>query len=366
MKYHGRRRIKYSFYRVGWPSFDQLEEYGNVTGGTLEFSALSEMKVTGSLDYKGGSLDCRDLVRAYVTITDEDGESATHALATMRLQKDKPAVTPSGEEGSMKCCSMLQVLQDKRYPMPFTVPEGTNAVQMAVDLVKSVGLRANNPSGSAYIVRKPHTFDAGESYLSIVNWLLDAAGYSSAGVDPYGIVQVLKYVDPSERPIAWRFVADGTSVMEPRITIDSNYSDSPNVVSLYYDDEDFAVWATAKNVDPDHPASVVRRGSEKVEFEAVDEMDGGAGGELLGRLKDLARKKLADASAGIDYREIPIVWVPVWPNDAISNDCGDGEWKGSVTNMKLSLTASMPCALSARRFVRHDLMIETAGEVMQW
>ena len=210
MFWHGNRSDEhFTFRRVTWPEWNETDEYDQITGGGIELSAFSDLKAVGSLDFEGASVpDDRDLVRVYYGFTDDFLDSVSVPLATLFFSVSEPTCDGNTVGGTMECSSVLRVLSGKKYGMPFTVAAGTKAVELAVELTESLGLRVNNPDHSGYVVKNDNTFDAGASYLEIVNWLLDVAGFSAVWPDAYGVVQMCEYREPLERPVSVVF-SDG-------------------------------------------------------------------------------------------------------------------------------------------------------------
>ena len=232
--------------------------------------------------------------------------------------------------------------------------------------VESLGLRVNNPNPSAYTVKNDYTFDSKDSYLKIVNWLLESAGFSSCWPDPYGVVQMCEYAEPLERPVSMTFADDDQSIMYPEVTPKNDYQSTPNVCRVAYETEDESMWASAANVDPDSRASLVNRKQESTLYESVSELDGDTPDERLADLKAAALKKLVDNSSDIEYVTMAHAWLPVMPNDAVGIEyrAAGLSWRGAVTNLSIDLECGVPCQLTARRFVRTGIKTETKGGVL--
>lgn len=360
---------RYSFRRVKWPTWEEGEEYAQITGGEVEMSAFTDLKVDGSLTFEGlEAPDDHDLVRIYYGHADAGGQQPMRPLATLMFSVSKPTYEGVTVRGKLDCRSVLSVLASKSYGAPFTVAAGTQAIQKAIELVESLGLRANNPDPSAYTVKSCHTFkEEDANYLSIVNWLLDAAGYSSAWVDAYGIVQMTPYVEPTERKVSLTLADDEGSIMYPELSRQRDYGDTPNVVRLCYESDEETLTASAANVDPDSRASLPSRGYEVTYRESVTELDGETQEQRLANLKALAKQRLIDKSSDIEYVEGRCQYVEgLQPNDALGIDYARAglEWSGALTNVSIKLTKAMPADFKARRFVRTGLLIEVDGAAL--
>lgn len=369
----GRRKGRYIFRYVDFATMAEMGEYDSVVGGSLELSAFTDTKASGSIDFEGEPPDASRLLRVYYTFEDESGEVLEPtAIATLAVEATAPTVMEDiiGEtmlSGSATLDGVLRVLKDREYGAPFTVAEGTIAVDKAVELCVSAGLPVNAPDQSDYAISSQHTFTAEEAnYLSIVNWLLSAAGFSAAYADAYGNVMMTRYEDPSERDTVFSFEPGQRSVMLPEVPYTNEWAFTPNVCRLSYETESESLSAWASNVDSEHPASLPNRaGREKTLAGTVTELAGGTVEERLANLVSKAEGTLADNSAQIDYVEIGCPLLPIAPNDAIGVRYGslDG-WRGAVTNYTINLADDSDCRLKARRFVRRTLGIESGGEVV--
>lgn len=358
-----------TFRRVNRATWEEGAEFGQITGGTLEFSALSDVKATGSLGFNGAEIpDSKDLVRVYHSFTTGKGERIERPLATLLFSVSQPKHRGFLVSGTMDCQSVLAILAAKKYGAPFTIAAGTQAIQLAIDLIESVGLRVNNPNPSAYTVKSDVTIERDKAnYLTIVNKLLDLAGYSSAWVDAFGVVQVTPYVEPTERKTALTLADVEGSIMYPEMVKRNEWADTPNVVKLYYESDTEALMATASNVDPESPASLIVRGFEVTYDEEVTELAGDTVAERLANLSALASKTLKDKTANVEYVDGSCMFADsLMPNNAIEVDYARAglRWKGAVTNVQLALSKAMRADFSARRFLRPDLKVRTESEII--
>lgn len=362
-----RSNERFTYRRVMWPSYEEADDYEGITGGSVELSALSELKASGSLSFDGESLPSEhDMVRVYYSFTDGFGDEGSAPIATMFPVLSDPAYDGSSTSGTIELSSVLSVLSCRVYGMPFTVSAGTQAVALAVQLAESVGLRVNNPDPSSYAVKSDHTFEASDSYLDIVDWLLDAAGYSSCWPDAYGIVQMRRYVEPTEREPTVEFADDEESIMYPEIQVKSNWIETVNAVSMTFETDGATLWAKAVNADPKSKTSTVSRGREISAHETVSELDGETQGEMADALMAKALASIVAGSSEVEHVSMSHAWIPVLPNDAVRIDYASAglSWKGAVTNVGVSLEPGVPCALESRRFVRPDVEYSVTGGVL--
>lgn len=364
MDYQGNRHSERFTYRcVSWPLMVEYEEFPQITGGSIEKSAFTSVKESGSLSYAGEEApDDRNLVRIYYSFTDDDGETAQHALATMRMSASEPSYETDMVSGTLNLYGLLQVLSDKQYGMPFTVQKGTKTVEFARNLCTGLGLKVNAAS-SSYVSSSDHTFDEDASYLDIVNWCLDVAGFSSAYTDAYGTIQMQKYVAPLKKTPRFTFRDDVRSIMYPKVIVSNDLDSTPNVCRMYYQTEEESLWAAASNIDPLSPASTVSRSAEKTMFESVNELTGSTKAARLEELKNKSLTKLIDNSSEIEYLTLDCAWLPLDINDNIAVEYTRAEltWSGTITNMTINLGIAAKTIIKARNYVMPALKTEVTG-----
>lgn len=357
-----------SFRLVDRETWEEGAELWEVTGGTLEMSAFSDAKVSATLEFAGDAVpDSRSLVRVYHSYS-EAGAPVERALATLVFSVSEAELRGPVASGTMECQSVLAWLSSKMYGAPFTIPAGAQAVQLASQLVASVGLRSNCPDPSAYVVKSPVTVEREDaSYLGIVNRLLGMAGYASAWVDAYGVVQMTPYVEPTERPPAIALSDAAGGCMYPEMAVRREWAGTPNAVRLYYETEEEALAAWALNVDPSHQASIPYRGFEATFSDGVSELSGETQAERLAELEAKAASMLADKTTDIEYVDGACMYRDgLEPNNAIAVEYARAglSWKGAVTSVRLVLGKSLKAEFSARRFVKQGMQVETGSEVV--
>lgn len=367
--WRGSRTGRFTFVKVTWPDFMEAEEYGSATGGSVEFSALSDLKANGSLSFDGEQPDPDHMMRIYYEFEDQNGESERVAVATMLVEASKPTVEEHGgnvlTSGKATLSSVLKVLSDVELNVPYTVKAGEQAIAKALSLIADCGLPTNNPDPSAYALSQDYTFQPEDAnVLGIVNALLGFAGYSSAWVDAYGVVQITPYVEPTEREAVFRFEAGPDSVIYPEMSSESSWGDTSNVVRLSYTTDEECLVAWCKNVDPSHKASLPSRGwREKTLAETVSELAGETPEERLEALKEMARKKLASNSADVEHATVQCAYLPLATNDAAEVSYGGVDWKGSIVSYRVDLSDDSSSSAKVRRFIRSTLQVETGGEI---
>lgn len=366
MRWHGNRTgERWTFRRVRWPSMEEAEDYWQVTGGSAKDSAFTDLKSSGAIDFKGATVpDGNDAVRVYYGFTDSTDADYEEPVITGFLDIGDAEHNGALVTGNADISGMLVVLSDTGPGYPVTIAAGAAAVAEAERIAKALSLRVS-AAPSSYKLGKVHTFDADTTWLAIVNWLLDVAGFSSAYTDAWGTVQMQPYVEPTERTPSWTFRDDETSFFKPGVKTSDNRADTPNVVRLWYEDDNRGLFAEARNDDPRSQSSTVVRGREKLLCETVDELAGDTTATMLTSLIDEAGKRLRDNSTRIEYVDVPCLFAPVQINDSVELDYTAAGLStiGSVTTRDVVFSRGAPTTVRTRRMLRPDFNVTKSGRV---
>lgn len=352
--YGNRSHVSWEYRRVTWPDFRETgEAYENVTDGEHELSYFTSIRESGSIVANGTRPKSPDLVRAYYRAVDQNGDPApSEPVFTMLVENDARSLTPSDESSAVRLYGVLKVAADRSYGLPYTIAAGTNAVAKAREMAEGLGLMVN-AQPSPYVTPAPHTFDPDDSYLTIINWLLSAAGYAGAYTDGYGTVQMQPYVEPTKREALWDFIEGERSMIAPHVTEETNVAEVPNVVRMYSETEGWSVWAAAYNDDPNHAASLANNGNrERTLTEQASGISASSAPAAVEELKRLAAKKLADNSASIRYGECEVLaYMPVHDGDPCLMRAGGLTLNGTVTNVKVTHDSRSPMTVKAREYI---------------
>ena len=280
----------YTYRRVDWTTWQEGADLGNVVSGSIELGAFTDLKATCSFAFQGGEAPEQDsLVRIYYSFTDEDGESGQYMLGTFLIAYANVTQTDDRVSGTCDGYSVLKVLADRKYGMPYTVAAGAYPINEAVSLITSLGLKAHKGNDSSYQLTSDHTFEPDDSYLTIVNWLLTAAGFAAVTPDAEGVCQIQR---PSAHGVAFAFDAGAYSIMYPSVSTENDWQSTPNVVRAYYEDDTVGMYAYASN-DSGSKASLANRGGRELTlYESVSELDGATHSDMLDNLKAYALTKL--------------------------------------------------------------------------
>lgn len=373
--YGNRAGETYTYRRVIWSPgnpehFQEAGDYGNVTKGSAELSAFSDLKASCSFEFEGGAApDTTDLVRIYYSFADDHGQTESVPVGTFFVEYGEVAYTGDTEQGLLASgkadgSSVLSVLLNARLGAPYTIDANTDAVAMAQAIVEGFGLITNSPDSPQYMTAAAHTFEADDSWLTVVNWLLTncTPRYQAVYPDALGQVIITPYVAPEKRAVAVTFKDDQQSIMLPEVSVENDWQQTPNVCRLTYQDDAECLAAAAFNNSGSKASLDARGGRELTLVEEVNELDGATQADRIANLESMARQKLVDQSSEIERVTLTHAYLKdLQPNDAVGIDYSGTAWQGNITNMEIDLEASTPCQTTIRRFVPNDLDITTSG-----
>lgn len=365
--YGNRHDEKYIFTRVSWEDWTERENYNSIVSGSIELAADSELKANGSFAFQGNETpNVNDLLRVYYQFNDDHWEKERVAIATLFCEYATTGyydrIGRMMVNGSVEGVSVLSVLKKKLYGQPFTVTRNTNCIYKAQELIRQCGLNVEY-TPSSKVLSADHTFDSGVSYLEIVNWLCEAAGYTEAFPDAYGTVQLHPYEEIQRKSGGLVFVNDDNSIMYPEIESDNDWQNTPNVVKLLYNTDTACITAEARNVSGSK-ASLSNRGNREITYyEETSEV--GSDGSILTNLVNLAESKLRELSSDIEYVTFSHAYMPISPYDPITVKYSDMTWVGNADNISIDLKPSTKTQTKVKRVYYDVINVEKSGKVLR-
>ena len=362
-----RHNEKYTYKRVSWDTWAEHEAYPYITEGSLELAADSDLKVTGSFSFEGSELpDTSDMLRVYYDFDDDNGEHAHIALATLFISyadvEHTDTISGIKSKGTLDGASMLKALQQKIYGAPFTITANTNAIYKAVTLIKECGLNVEY-TPDITVLSSDHTFDAGATYLDIIEWLCNTAGYIPAIPDAYGTIQLQPFTDTVNQTAAVSFTNDDNSIMYPELSVANDWADTPNVVRLLYNTDKACIIAEARNMSGSRASLDARGGREQTYYEETSELPDGSA--KLTSLIDLADAKLRELSADIEYVTISHAYRPLMIYELIQVNYSEMSWSGTLDTLSISLTPGTKCQSKIKRELYDNIQVTKSGQVLR-
>jgi len=342
------RQGVYRYYRVDYTTRLEIEELTTIlAGGSITRNMYTDLKEAGKLPAIGPLSLGDDLVRIYYVVEDDNGNTEAVALATMHAVAESVALNAATESCELTLYSALLTLQQDTIETSLTIPAGTVAVSEAASLCAALGLPVV-ASPSVKTLGSDVSFDAGTTYLKIVNHLLGYAGFWSVLVDGWGRVVMSPYQSPDERAVSWEFVAGENCIFLPSVELASDSFKVPNKCVLVCSNADTTLAGSYTNDDPASPFSTVSRGRTITMTETVNDA------EDVDDLNGRARARLQSATAATETVKVQHAYAPVTTSDVVRLrwDGRNVDLEGAIQAQEIALVPSALVTTEAKRIWR--------------
>lgn len=310
-----------------------LRRLEHVSGGSIEIAPYERLGGSASITLDQGQPI--DWLSHRVRITYDPGvvgvdpwPVGTYLLTSPKRTVDRHGVTTY----AVSLLSKLVIPDEIAAEEAITVQKGDPLIPAAVALLRGTGETRMSVTDTGVVARETMTWDVGESYLTIINAILQAAGYWSLMVTGDGQYLFEPYVDPADREPAWVFESGDLSIIKPSFEHEQNLAGVPNHVVAYTQgsEEEEALVGVALNENPDSEFSTVSRGrtvSRTYQVEAATQQV----------VDDLARRRLQDAMSPVSHWTIEHAIVPLKGHDVAIFPDGDENIRASVQRMSMTL-----------------------------
>lgn len=288
-----------------------------VTGGSAELVAQAVLGGSGNLE-----LDRRqdiDWMSHRVRATFHDGDDSwpvgTYLLSSPTERHNGFVVTYD-----VGLLTKMNVIAEDTVEDRYSVPAGTVVVPLVVALIESTGETRIAATDSDSALSAGLTWEAGTSKLTVINDLLQAAGYWSLWCDGSGLFRVEPYTNPADRPVAFEFAHGEASIHFPDWEREQDHTSVPNrfIAIGQGDEEEPPLVGVATNEDPDSPYSYQSRGRW---ITATEE---GVEGDTQQVFDLHAARKLRDAMSPVSRLNVTHGMVNLDPNNLVEFIPEDG------------------------------------------
>lgn len=153
------------------------------------------------------------------------------------------------------------------------IAEGTAYLDAIEQLLTHCGISLVIKTPTSSTIGEPRTWDAGTSYLDIINGLLDEINYLPLWFNSNGYAMLQPQIIPTASEITHSLNGnDVRSLLYPQLTKTQDLYNAPNVFTVICENADKSsiLSATAINDNPVSPLSTVRRGRRIHSFTKVD------------------------------------------------------------------------------------------------
>lgn len=319
-----------------------------VTGGSLEVNANTRLKYSGSLTL--ADAEGIDFMRHRVKITYNPGIPQLPSLdmAVMLLSSPKQRHTAKGTRWEVGLLSKLVLVDEDCVEESYSLPAEANIIDEARALLLSVGGGHAKINASDITLKTALTWDAGTSKLTIINALLEAAGYWSLAVDGSGIFQLAPYAPPGARPVEFRHRAGSMSIHRDEWDYTRDLASVPNrvvCVSQGTDTEPSLV-GVAVNEDPTSPYSYAARG--RWVTKVVDNVE--AASQKV--IDSLAQRALLDAMSPVGKLSVTHAIIPTVVNDVVEFEPAEGRrLRATVQKQSYDFSFDAQCQAQWREII---------------
>lgn len=322
-----------------------LGDLDGVNGGRSEIVALSALggSASMSIDRRRDIDWMKDRVQARWT-----GPTGSWAVGTYLFTSPQEQHTEFGVTHEVGLLTKVSILSEDSVDDRYTLPEGTPIIPAVLALIHSTGETRVAVTDAPATLTSALTWPAGTTKLSIINDLLQAAGYWSLWCDGSGQFRVEPYVAPRDRSPAYVFEHGEASVHFPDWSREQDMTSVPNKITLQTQGSDTepVLIGVAKNENPDSPFSFQARGrwitpqTETVEASSQAVID------------SLAARKLADAMSPVSRLSVTHAMLELHPNELVEFIPEDGKRRlASIQRMSMDYTFDTDIAAEWREVV---------------
>lgn len=248
-----------------------------------------------------------------VRITYDPGIPGVEAwpLGVFKFASPRTTVDGGMTRKTVGLTTKLAIVDEDCLDKALSIPQGANLVAQAASVLASTGEKRVAVTPSDAVARTPSAWDAGTPKLTVINDLLEAAGYWSLQVARSGQFLIQPYVAPENRPVSMVFQA-GEAQWRDGWTHEQNLTSIPNkvVCRTHGSDEQPALVGVATNTDPKNPYSYQARGNRwitrvyDVDAEKQSVVDSLAVRRLQGAMSPVSKIEAEHPVYDLDLNEV--------------------------------------------------------------
>jgi hypothetical protein len=212
----------------------------------------------------------------------------------------------SGGRQNIELLDRTSIISQDYVPTTYTVKANANVISEVRKLIASTGERVGSLTKSDETTTADMMWGAGTNKLTIINELLDSAGYFGLWADGHGQFRVEKYRSPKDRPVVYQMLDNKDSIYIPTLSIDRDIYSIPNrvIMTAQGSGESEGWTAVATNENEASPFSYQRRGRW------VTDVQLGIEATSLENLQSKAERRLSQLSATQATFEVQHAPVP--------------------------------------------------------
>ena len=253
-----------------------------VTGGSLDWSVSKQIHGGGSLNLEAEPAGI-DWVATRLRITHLRGDLATPMGVWVPAVPERK-ITPSRTTATVQLLDKTSLL-DIEVPYMSQVEAGVVVTDRVAEICRRLGVPQLALTPSSKTLRETITWDAGVTWLKVINDILAAIGHGSIWADGLGWLRAEPYQAPADRPLAGVFgPRDSDLRVLPEWTDSLDISAIPNRI---------VVWTTGSltqkalrgdaELPADHPLGHRRRGDRPRAITGVEAADQQVASQIAAR-----------------------------------------------------------------------------------
>ena len=252
----------FEYYIVNPRTWRDEKLIDNVKSCTISRNTDSETLGSATFDIADSIGEC--YIRVYLIVV-QNGVQEKYPLGTYLVQT--PYASFDGKRRSVSVDAYTPLLELKENPPPlgYSIPKGTNIMDIAYQLAQENARAPVIGSGSDSVLYYDFVSEPnGDTWLSFLTDLISNAKYSFA-LDEMGRILFTPKQDTASLQPVWTYDhGSNSSILYPEMSIDHDLYDIPNVVEVVYSNAGDNFYARVVNDDPNSPISTVSRGREIV------------------------------------------------------------------------------------------------------
>lgn len=321
-----------------------LGELPGVRGGRIEVVSLSRLGGSASLELSYRGVDIDPFTQRVALSYDPGVEGLDPLPMGVYLFSSPRDRWTYVRQQSFELIPKLATVDEDSFDESYSVPAGANIVSAVVDVIESAGETAIAATPSGATLTNGMSWEAGESKLTIINDLLNAAGYSSLWTDGYGQFRVEPYIEPGRRETVHVFESGDKSLHKAEWEREQNLVGIPNQVIVVCggDDETPPIIGKYINTDPNDPLSTANRRTITRKEEASDIA---SLAEANAYAKRLYQEQLAPVATITATHAI----LPLEQAQVIRFIAGDQDVRATIQRMEFDMSAAnSQCAATWR------------------
>ena len=260
----------FEYYTVDPGTWRDVKRLDTITSCSITWDSDTDTLGSLTIDSTESLGEC--YVRIYL-ITIQNGVKEKHPLGTFLVQTPEISFDGKVNSVSMDAYTPLIELKEKSPRLGYSIPEGTNIMDIAYKLTAE-NLRAPVvQTKAADVLSYDFVSEVDDTWITFLKDLLANAEYSFV-LDELGRVLYMPNQDIASLQPVKTFDDSNSSILYPEISLKHDLYGLPNVVEVIYSKDNECYQSRVANDDENSPLSTVNRGREIIYRESNPKFSG--------------------------------------------------------------------------------------------